>query len=368
MLTLDKLNLKGKRVLLRVDLNSPIIKGKISLSPRIKVHAQTIKLLKEKKAKIIILAHQGRKGDEDYLESLQQHSKLLNKFTKVTYVNNLTGKPEIQNLKEGEAILLKNVRSNENEVLKLKADYFILDAFSISHRDQPSITGFKNKMPIVCGPVMKEELDNLKKIQKPKKPFILILAGAKPEENISLLKKTKADLILTAGLFGQLCLLAKGKKLGAQEEYFRKKGLKVTSELKQLSNLVITPVDFAVNANGKRLDLPIENFPSKYEIFDIGPKTKTKYIQILKKAKTIFEKGPVGHYQDKKFSIGTKAILKTIEHSKAYTLLGGGDTLTAVEQLKINKNKVSYISLSGGALIEYLAGKKLPGLELVKNV
>lgn len=368
MLTLDKLNLRGKLVLLRVDLNSPIIKGKISLNPRIKAHAQTIKELKEKKAKIIILAHQGRKGGEDYFESLKQHAKLLNKFTRVVYTNNLTGKPEIQNLKEGGAILLKNVRSNEKEILKLKADYFILDAFSISHRNQPSITGFEGKMPTVCGPVMKKELDNLEKIQEPKKPFILVLAGAKPEENISLLKKTKADLILTAGLFGQLCILAKGKKLGAQEKYFKRRGLKVTSELKKLSKLVITPMDFAVNVNGKRLDLSIENFPNEYEIFDIGPKTKVEYIRFLKKAKTIFEKGPVGYYQDKKFSIGTKAILKTIEKSKAYTLLGGGDTLTAVEKLNINKNKISYISLGGGALIEYLAGKKLPGVELVKNV
>lgn len=379
--TLDDFNFKGKRVLLRLDLNSAIINNKIELTDRIIEHSKTVKELIKKKAKVVILTHQGRPGQEDFT-SLKQHSKLLNKFVKVKFVPDILGKKAIatiKNLKDGQAILLENVRylkeegnlSINNRLAKLSSlfDIYINDAFSVCHRSSTSITIFPKLLPSGIGRLLEQELNGLKKIHLSKRPIVYILAGAKPEDNILLLNN-KPDFIIAAGLFGQFCLMSLGHNLGAQNKYIEKKGYKPS---KHLANLVkkykvILPEDFAVKINNKRKDIPLENFPVDYEIFDIGPKTRTKFVQIIRKAKTIFIKGPVGAYEEKQFSIGTKAILNAIANNKkAFSFVGGGNTSDAIKHLNIKKNKFSHISLAGGALLDYLAGKKLPGLEALKK-
>ncbi|MEA3378660.1 MAG: phosphoglycerate kinase [Nanoarchaeota archaeon] len=377
--TLDDYNFKLKRVLLRIDLNSPINKKKVEISARFKAHIQTIKELKKKGAKIVIISHQSMPKRKDFI-SLKQHAKLLNQYIKVKFVDDIIGKKAvtaIKKLKAGEILLLENVRflkeefkpSKKNRLIKILSplfDIYVNDAFSVSHRKQTSIISFSKVLPSCAGRVMEKEINSLKELNKFKKPAIYILGGEKIEDNLLIIKKKKIDFILACGIFGQLCLISKGKDLGEQNKYIKNTlGYKKNRKLKQLINKknFIFPKDFGVKENEKRKDYDLEMFPLKYEIFDIGPKTQKEFIKIIKKAKSIFMKGTPGFSEDKRFSAGTKNILKAIENSKAFSVIGGGHTTTAIKRFKIKEDKISHISLSGGALIEFLAGKKLPGVE-----
>ncbi len=376
MKTLSNFSLKNKTVLLRADLNSNVHKGRVFMSERIRQNAETIKILKKKKAKIIVIAHQGRPGKSDFL-SLKQHAKLLNKFTKIKFIDDIIGKKSekaIKNLRVGDAILLDNIRKQadefkpfkkNNKLLKLteKADIYINNSFSVCHRKQTSIISFPKYMKSCAGPLLEEELAALKKIKI--KNCLYILGGAKPEDNIKLLKGNK---VLACGLFGQLCLIAKGKNLGAQNKYLKKEVKDYNSVVKKLKSKlrkVETPVDFAVKINGKRKEIPLDEFPSKYEIFDIGSETMKKYVGEIKKAKSIYMKGPVGYYTDRKFFKGSFVILRAVAKNKGFSLIGGGHLSDAVEASGISKSKFGRISLSGGALLNYIAGEKLPGLEVL---
>ncbi len=372
MKTLSDFNFKNKIVLLRADLNSDVHKGKVLIGERIKQSAETIKLLKRKKAKIVVIAHQGRPGKKDFL-SLKQHAKLLNRFVKVKFVDDILGKKaekEIENLKNGEAILLENIRKlkeefkpGKNKLVKFfinLCDLYVNDAFSVCHRKQTSIVSFPHYMKNCAGPLLEREVKALKKIKIKKALFIL--GGAKPEDNIKLLGKNK---VLACGLFGQLCVIAKGKNLGAQNKYLKDELYLVKKLKKKLRNVEI-PVDFAIKQGGKRKELPLENFPSKYEIFDIGFETMKKYVVEIRKAKIIYMKGPAGYCADNKFCKGTFAILRAIAKNKGFSLIGGGHLSDAIEMSGISKKNFSHISLSGGALLSYIAGENLPGLDVLK--
>ncbi len=370
MKTIKDFNFKGKTVLLRADLNSDIKNGKVLMSERIKESAKTIDELKRKKAKIVVLAHQGRPGKSDFL-GLEQHAKLLNKFTKIKFVDDILGEKAriaINMLNLGQAILLDNVRKlgdefspekKNNKLIKLaeSADIYVNDAFSVCHREQTSIVSFPKYLPSCAGLFLEKEVSSLKKIKI--KNCLFVLGGAKPEDNLMLLRKNK---VLACGLFGQVCLINKGKKLGAQENYLKKQKALIKIPKDKLKN-VETPVDFAVKKEEKRKEILLENFPNKYEIFDIGSKTIKKYVDEIKKAKAVYMKGPAGDCNIKGFEKGTFAILKAIADSKAFSVIGGGHLSDAIEKSKIPKNKFNHISLSGGALLSYIAGKKLPGLE-----
>lgn len=371
--TLSTLNVRNKRVLLRLDLNTEIIKGKAQLSERMKAHQTTLKELKRKKAITVILAHQGRPGDQDFT-SLKQHAKLL----KVKFVPSILDKKAIKaitELKPGEILLLENIRSEKDEfnteiknnslitILAPLFDIYLNDAFSVSHREQTSVTGFPQVLPCGIGRVMEAEVKSLEKINL--KNTLYVLGGAKPKENIDVLKNSKN--VLTCGIFGQLCTIAKRKNLGAQNKFLKNKIKEFVPKLKPLVKNIQTPIDFAVNVKGKRKELSLNEFPSKYEIFDIGKKTQALYVKKIKQAKSIFMKGVAGYCEDMQFCQGTNAIMKAITSSKAFSLVGGGHTSDAISKLRINRKRFGYVSLSGGALDEYVAGKKLPGLEVLKT-
>ena len=389
MKTLDDFYLKEKRVLVRVDLNASIINGRVQSSLRFKEHAKTIKELSRKGVKVVILAHQGKKGKKDYLESLKQHSEILSRLMdkKVKYVDDLFGKvaiKSIQEMKRGDIILLKNVRSWNGETENLSSvkhsksrfvqnlknyfDLFVQDALSVCHRSHASIVGFAKVLPCCAGRVLENELREIKKIKiKIKKPFILILGGRKTEDYIELIKKyvneRKVDSILTTGFLSFLGCISKGVNFGLKNKILSEE-LKLISKLKKFQNKFVYPVDFAVDVSGKRKELKIEEFPSEYDILDIGSETIKEYAKIIKNAKTIFVKGSPGNYEKKNFEKGTKMILQEVGKSKGFSLVGGGDTLTAVDKYKIKG--INHISLSGGALLKYLGGEKLPGLEVLK--
>ena len=374
MKTLSSFNFKGKTVLLRADLNSDVKNGKVFMSERIKQSAETIKELKKKKAKIVVIAHQGRPGKSDFT-SLKQHAKFLNKYVKIKFIEDILGKKaekEILNLKSGEAILLDNIRkikdeynpekARKNKLFKLVelTSVYINDAFSVCHRNEASIVLFPKYLKNFVGRLLEKEVNALKKIKI--KNCLYILGGAKTKDDIKLLGKNK---VLACGLFGQVCLINKDKNLGAQNKYLKKQKAFIKIPKNKLKN-VFVPLDFAIKINNKRIEKDLSEFPSKYEIFDIGSKTIEKFKQEIKKAKAIYMKGPAGDYNIKGFEKATFAILKAIANSKIHSVIGGGHLSDALEKSRISKNKFDHISLSGGALLNYVAGKKLPGLEALR--
>lgn len=398
--TLDDFNFKDKTVLVRVDINSPFDEqtGKIIDNERIREHAKTIKELSDKNAKVVILSHQGRRGDPDFVH-LNQHANLLSKYVgkKIEFVDDIIGKKaieKIKSLKSGEILLLDNVRFLDEETLELSpeeharselvrvlaplADYFVSDGFSVAHRSHASVVGFAKVLPSIAGRVMEREINSIERIFTTKGKGVFILGGAKVEECLDIMdylfknKPSSIDCVLTCGVLGELFLAAKGYVQGKPTaDFLAKKGFyKFTPKIKELleeyGKRIEIPIDVAFDANGRK-EIDIEELPVEAQLLDIGKKTVEKYSQIIKKADTIVVKGPAGVYEKDKFEIGTKLLLQVVANSKAFSLIGGGDTIAAIEKIGIDKKKFSYVSLGGGALITYLSGKPMPGIDILKK-
>ncbi len=385
----SQLDVKGKTIVLRCDLNSNVENGTIIVSDRIKQHAQTIRQLSGEGARLVVLAHQGRKREKDFV-SLEQHcvvlEKLLGKKIKfIKWTDNFAS--EIGLLKDSETILMENTRFLEEETIENSAaehsktdfvkkiasfsDYFVLDALSVCHRSQASVVGFTALLPSFAGPVLERELNALKKISSTKEKRLLVLGGAKPAESIevleSMLSKGNIDEALLGGLLAELFWKSQGIKFGAKDIVFEEKKLlgllpKCAKLLQAFSEQIFLPLDFAVEENGNRKIVSLEQLPSDEKVLDIGDKTIDLFCKQIDKAKLIVFNGPLGVFEQKDFAVGTKKVLETISRSVAFSILGGGDTETALDMLGIDKKLFGFVSLSGKALLEYLAGKQLPGL------
>jgi phosphoglycerate kinase len=398
--TLDDFNVKNKVVLLRVDFNSEIdpTTKNVTSDVRIKAHAEsTIKELAEKGAKTVILAHQGRKGDPDYTP-LKQHAEILSKILNcpVQYVDDVYGekaKEAIENLKGGEILVLENVRSFEGETKKGTpeehsktalvqnlaplADLFVNDAFAAAHRGHVSMVGFTAVLPSAAGRIMERELKSLSKaLEAPEKPCVYVMGGAKADDSLEISKyvlgKDIADFVLLGGVTSQLFLAAKGINLGQKTtDFLAKKELNqfipgIKSLLEQYPTKIILPTDVALDNNGKRLEIQVNQLPTELSIFDIGMETVKNFAQIIEKAKSIVVSGPMGVYENPEFNYGTKKVLEAIANSEGFSLAGGGNTIAAIKEYGLEK-KMGYISTAGGALIEFLMGKKLPGVVALEN-
>jgi phosphoglycerate kinase len=399
-LTLDDVKVKNRVVLVRVDFNSPVDPKtkKILDDARIRAHGETtIKELADKGAKVVVLAHQGRKGDQDFIPT-KQHAETLGKILhrQVKYVDDVFGekaKNEIKKLKSGEILVLGNVRTFADETkegtpeehaktdlvknLAPLADYFVNDAFAAAHRAHVSIIGFTAVLPSAAGRIMERELKSLGKVlEKPEKPCIFILGGGKADDSLEISKyvldNNVADYVLTGGVVGQVFLAAKNVDLGRPNMEFLKQQelmdlIPGIRELEQrYPEKIRVPEDVAVEVDKKRKEIPAKKLPTNYTMFDIGTKTVEEYSKIIRDAKTIVVSGPMGVYENSEFRFGTKRILEEIAHSKAYSLAGGGHTIGALEEFKL-ANRISYISTAGGALIEFLMGKKLPGVTALEK-
>ena len=399
-LTLDDFNVKDKVVLVRVDFNSEIDPEtkKVTSDVRIRAHAETtINELAEKGAKVVILAHQGRKGDPDFIP-LKQHAEILGKILKcpVKYVADVYGEKAqnaIKKLQSGEILVLDNVRSFDGETKKGTpeehaksilvqnlaplADLFVNDAFAAAHRAHVSMVGFTAVLPSAAGRIMERELKSLTRaLEKPEKPCVYIMGGAKADDSLEIskyvLSNRIADYVVVGGVTSQLFLAAKGVDLGKKNmDFLAKKEL--TGLIPGIQNLmqkypdnVVVPVDVALDVNGNRKEIRVADLPTKYSIFDIGAKTVENYNRLIGEAKSIVVSGPMGVYEDKEFNYGTKKVLEAIANSKAFSLAGGGNTIAAIQEYGLTQ-KISYISTAGGALIEFLMGKKLPGVMALEN-
>jgi len=394
-LTLDDVQVKTKIVLVRVDFNSEIDPGtkKVTSDVRIRAHAEkTIKELAEKGAKVVILAHQGRKGDPDFTP-LKQHAEILGKILKchVKYVDDVYGekaKKAIRSLQGGEILVLENVRSFDGETksatpeqqaktelvqnLAPLADLFVNDAFAAAHRGHASMVGFTAVLPSVAGRIMESELKSLSRaLEKPKKPCVYVMGGAKADDSLEISKYVLsngiADYVIVGGVTAQLFLAAKGIDLGkGNMAFLAKKELTglipgIQALLKQYLEKVILPLDLALDVNGKRKEIVVTKLPTEYSIFDIGTKTVEKYAKLISDAKSIVVSGPMGVYENKEFNYGTRGVFEAIAASKDFSLAGGGNTIAALQEYGLSK-KIGYVSTAGGALIEFLMGKKLPGV------
>jgi len=397
-LTLDDVDVKDKTVLLRVDINVPydVTTKKVQDSDRLREHAKTIKELSEKGAKVVILAHQGRKGDPDFIH-LNKHVELLASHIgkEVEFVADIIGNravEKIKSLKSGDILLLDNVRFLDDETeektseqhlnsqivrnLITLADIFVNDAFSAAHRSHASIVGFTEALPSYAGRVMEKELMSCEKTLNPERPNIFILGGVKPSDCLEIMKhmfeEKSLDKALTCGTVGELFLLVKGHDLGTKKQFFEEKGfLNLVPEAEELlekyEDKIELPVDVAIEENEQRKEISVEELPTDSFLLDIGTKTAQEYAQMIEGAKTIVMKGPAGIYEKQGFEMGSRKILEAIVNSKAFTLIGGGDTLLAIEKLGIDRKKFSYISLGGGSLITYLSGKPMPAVEALKK-
>ncbi len=368
--TLDDYEWKGKRVLLRSDLNSELLKGKPQMSDRISESAKTILELKKKKARVVVLAHQGSPGKDDCI-SLEGHVKLLRKFVDVKFVKDTIGEKalkETAKLKDGEVLVLENVRfvkdemkpSENNELvskLKDKFDIYINDAFSVCHRSQSSIVAFPKVLESCVGRTMERELRALEKLNL--KEALFILGGAKVAENVKLTKV--ANRVLATGVFGAMAVYSKGVKLGKEESVFADE-LALVDDIKSLGDKIVAPVDFAIDV-GRRKEVFWDELPVEYGLQDIGEKTIEIFSKEIAKAKVIFMSGTAGVCENKLFGLGTRKLFEAILKSKAFSVIGGGHTITALKEFGFKKEKFGYVSLSGGALESFVAGDKLPGLE-----
>jgi phosphoglycerate kinase len=392
---MDDFDLKDKTVLLRVDFNSPLDPQtkQIINDERIRAHAKaTISELVRKGAKTVILAHQGRPGDADFIP-LKQHAELLSKELNmpVKYVDDVFGEAAqnaIKALKSGEVLVLGNVRGVPNEQTKGTpeehaktefvrnlaplADIFINDAFAAAHRAHISMVGFTAVLPSAAGRIMERELKALGKVlEAPEHPSVFVIGGAKGDDSLDIsryvLKNGIADNVLTGGVIGHIFLVAKGFNLGKGNMAFLEKkelmGLVpgIRELMQQYPGAIIVPVDLAMEVDKKRKEIDVEDLPTDNNIFDIGTKTAQKFADIILKAKTIVVSGPVGVFENPEFKKGSQIVLNAVANSEGFSLVGGGHTVAAVEKLGL-ADKMSYVSTAGGALIEFLMGKQLPGV------
>ncbi|MGQ9781947.1 MAG: phosphoglycerate kinase [Nitrososphaeria archaeon] len=397
--TMDDFDFANRTAIVRVDFNSTVDPStkKLLDDERIRLHSGTIRELAQKGAKVVVLAHQGRLGDPDYT-TLEQHSRRLSEILgrHVGYIDDIVGDRAvnaIRALKSEEILVLENVRSLNEETaektieeqsrttlvktLAPLADVFVMDAFAAAHRGHASIVGFTVVMPTVLGRVMERELKALERIRSVEnRPIIYILGGSKVKEGVEIieyvLSNDRADHIITGGLVAQLFLVARGLDTGSRnKKALSDKGLlglvpKAESILNKFSGRVLLPVDFAVNADGKRKEIQMINLSTEYEIWDIGGKTMAIYESVLETAEAIMIHGPMGVYEVEPFLEGTRRVFQAAVRSGAFTVAGGGHTIAALSKLGLY-DKVSYVSSGGGALLESLMGKKLPALAAMEE-
>ncbi len=403
--TLDQVDVVGKRVALRVDLNSTIDPqtGKIQLNERFRAHSLTVKELMERGAKLVILAHQGRRGDPDFTD-LRQHAEILSSLVgkEVRFIPDVVGAEAINAIKglsKGEAILLDNVRRLEDEdvektpeehanstlprTLAPHLDIFVLDAFSVAHRSHSSIVGLAALLPTYAGRVMERELSALNKMVALTSKIVFTLGGNKPVECVKVLQRFLKErpesihAVLTGGILGQLFAKARGYNLGGPSEEFlvKKKHMELfgaVSEIDQkLRDRVITPLDFAyAGKDGSRMEVLREGLPCPGEIQDIGSKTIQYYREIIEGLEpdaSVIVKGPMGVYEKPEFRKGTQTVYMALAKSRASTLIGGGDSVTAIEILGLRPSDFTYVSLGGGALISFLSGEPMPGIQVLSR-
>ncbi|MBU5349974.1 phosphoglycerate kinase [Paenibacillus sp. FSL W7-1279] len=375
----------GKRVFVRVDFNVPLEDGKITDDTRIRETLPTIKYLVEQGAKVILASHMGRPKGE-VVESLrltpasQRLSELLGKpVAKADEAVGEAVKAQVEKLQNGDVLVLENVRfyageeKNDPELAKQfaeLADLFVNDAFGAAHRAHASTEGIAHHLPAVSGLLMEKELSVLgKALSNPDRPFTAIIGGSKVKDKIDVIDNllTLADNVIIGGGLAYTFFKAQGHEIG--QSLLDKEKLDVAlgfiEKAKELGKNFYLPEDivvtdeFSADANTKVVD--IDGIPADWEGVDIGPKTRAKYAEVIKNSKLVVWNGPMGVFEIAPFSNGTREVAQACADTEAYTIIGGGDSAAAAEKFGL-ADKMNHISTGGGASLEFMEGKALPGV------
>ncbi|EDL62845.1 phosphoglycerate kinase [Bacillus sp. SG-1] len=389
--TIKDIDLKGKRVFCRVDFNVPMSEGNVTDETRIKAALPTIQYLSEQGAKVILASHLGRpKGqvvEELRLTPVAKRlSELLGKdVAKTDEAYGDTVKAEIEKMSEGDVLLLENVRfypgetKNDADLAKefaALADVYVNDAFGAAHRAHASTAGVAEHLPAAAGFLLEKELEVLgKALTTPERPFTAIIGGAKVKDKIGVIDNLleKVDNLIIGGGLAYTFVKAQGHEVGKSlleedkidlaKQFMKKaedKGVKFYMPVD-----VVVADDFSNDANTKVV--PIEEIPSDWEALDIGPKTQEQYASVIKNSRLVIWNGPMGVFEIEKFANGTKAVAQALaDAADTYSVIGGGDSAAAVEKFDL-ADKMSHISTGGGASLEFMEGKELPGVSALND-
>ncbi|WFU41866.1 phosphoglycerate kinase [Bradyrhizobium sp. CB82] len=391
--TLDGVDVKGKRVLLRVDLNVPMDNGRVTDATRLERVAPTITELSDKKAKVILLAHFGRPKGRDSKDSLKPVADALSKVINrpVAFADDCIGEPAakaVAALNDGDILCLENTRFHKEEEkndpafvaeLAKLGDIWVNDAFSAAHRAHASTEGLGHKLPAYAGRTMQAELDALEKaLEAPTKPVIAIIGGAKVSTKIDLLENlvSKVDALVIGGGMANTFLHAQGVAVGKSlaEKDLAATAVRIMEKAEAANCAIILPVDatvayhFAANAPSHAYGL--DAIPADGMILDVGPQSVVRVQAAIDDAATLVWNGPLGAFELQPFDRGTVAAAKhAAERTKAKKLIsiaGGGDTVAALNQAGVGSD-FTYVSTAGGAFLEWMEGKPLPGVEVLRT-
>ncbi len=404
--TLDEFDVNNKTVLCRVDINQPVDRatGQLKSIARIEACVSTLKELLQKKAKLVLLAHQGSDIEYDNFYTTKPHAAVLSKLLgqEVRFIDDVCGpaaREAIRALAPGEALLLDNVRFCSEEqtlfemnlklthaqqaktqvVLKLAplADLYVCDAFAAAHRDQPSLCGFEQVLPSAMGRLFEREYCVISELMEcPARPCAFVLGGAKVSDAFlmlgTVLRSGSADIVLTGGLVANILLAAKGVEIGGGSRAFiEKSGYSSFIEdakplLKAYGDKILLPRSLAYLSDGARREAKVGEIPADACALDIGQDTAEEYAKVIRSVKTVFVNGPIGVFEKPETEAGTKIVWEALADTAAYTVVGGGDSVTAAKKFKVT-DKLGYVCTGGGALIRFLTGEELPVVKALRH-
>tara|TARA_B100000459_G_scaffold140747_1_gene100034 strand:- start:2386 stop:3648 length:1263 start_codon:yes stop_codon:yes gene_type:complete len=400
VLTLDNVNVDGKTVLVRIDINSPLDPSTKAFLDDTRIRAILPTINRLSKAKTVLIAHQSRPGKNDFTSTLG-HARELGRLLgrPIKWVQDIHGEKAmkaIEEMKDGDILMLNNIRMDPEEIgskgdslalsetklvqdLASVADVFVNDAFACAHRNTPSIVGFARHLPCVAGELMAHEIRQLDHaLDSPARPCIAVLGGIKVDDSIdvaiNMLNNTIADEVWLTGGVANLAIHLSGYDIGEGNVEFLKNELKESwsttvdsakSLLETYSGKIILPVDVAANVEGNRIDLKIDELPIHAPLFDLGLQSIRALSTRIKEAGTIILNGPAGVFELPDFALGTVEMLSACAETEGYALMGGGHTATLVSKRGIG-HKMGHVSTGGGACLDYIAGRRLPGIHALE--
>ena len=404
--TLDDFEFKGKTVLCRIDINQPVDRatGKLKSINRIQACVPTIRELSQKGAKVVLMAHQGSDIEYKNYYTTRPHADVLSSLLgfQIKWVEDVCGptaREAIKSLKDGEILLLDNVRfmAEEQTLFETKlcltheqqaqtqvvsklaplGDIYVCDAFAAAHRDQPTLCGFEQILPSAMGRLFEKEYCTVSALmEEPKRPCVFVLGGAKIADAFQMMKtvleKKSADLVLTGGLVANIFLASQDVQIGQGSLDFILKSnygqfIDVAKDLyAKYSDRIVLPLDLAWVDDAKRKEAKVGKIPKTIAAVDIGTETAKLYKQRILEAKTVFVNGPAGVFEQAASELGTKEIWTALAETDAFTVLGGGDSITATEKYGLT-DRIGYICTGGGALIRFLSGEELPVVKALRH-
>lgn len=382
ILKMADLDLKGKRVLIRADLNVPLKDGKVASDKRIMATLPTIKLALEKGAKVMVISHLGRPEEGVYAEEFSLKPVADYIATKLNGVKVRLEKDYLNGVEvnEGELVVLENCRFNKGEKKNAEdlskkyaalCDVFVMDAFGTAHRAQATTYGVAQFAPVACaGPLLAAELDALgKAMDNPARPMVAIVGGSKVSTKLPVLNSLLkvCDQLIVGGGIANTFIAAAGHKVGKSlcenDLIDTAKDLASKTHIPEFVDVVVGK-EFDEKTPAVTKDL--KDVADDDMIFDLGPKSMANINEVIKNAKTILWNGPVGVFEFDQFAAGTKSMADAIANSDAFSVAGGGDTINSIQKFGVT-DKISYISTGGGAFLEFVEGKKLPAVEILEK-